>query len=91
MQNFVALGCLEVGEKFTVGGLGWWAHFHTKYKVTPTLSWVRLRLGWAVTIEQFFTTIINRKKWSVFQYIVDFIRFNVEITFFTRKSPFVLK
>ena len=30
MPNFVALGCLEVGEKFTVvggvGGVGWWGH-----------------------------------------------------------------
>ena len=23
MPSFVALGCLEVGEKFTVGGVGW--------------------------------------------------------------------
>ena len=44
--------------------------------------------GVNIGIEQFFTTIINRKKWGVFQYIVDLIRFNVEITFFTRKSPF---
>ena len=28
----------------------WWIHFDINYKVTPTLSWVRLRLGWAVTI-----------------------------------------
>ena len=33
MPNFVALGCLEVGEKFSVvgggggwGGVGWWGH-----------------------------------------------------------------
>ena len=55
MPSFIKLGCLEVGEKFTVGGVGWggvwWAHFHTNYKVTPTLSWVRLRLGWPVTIK----------------------------------------
>ena len=25
-------------------------HFNTNNHVTPTLSWVRLRLGWAVTI-----------------------------------------
>ena len=42
MPNFVVLGCLEVGEKFTVGGWGgggvgwWWGHFDTNYKVTPT-------------------------------------------------------
>ena len=24
MPDFVALGCLEVGEKFTVGWVGWW-------------------------------------------------------------------
>ena len=24
MPNFVVLGCLEVGEKFSVGGVGWW-------------------------------------------------------------------
>ena len=23
MPNFIALGCLEVGEKFAVGGVGW--------------------------------------------------------------------
>ena len=52
MPNFVALGCLEVGEKFPVGGVcggGWWPHFHSKNLVTPTLGYVRLRLGWAVT------------------------------------------
>ena len=49
MPNFVALGCLEVGEKFLVGGWGG-GHFDTNNHVTPTLSWVRLRLGWAVTI-----------------------------------------
>ena len=41
MPSFIALGCLEVGEKFPVGGCG---HFDSNYYVTPTLSWVRLRL-----------------------------------------------
>ena len=37
MPSFVALGSLEVGEKFTVGwGGGGWGHFDTNYKVTPT-------------------------------------------------------
>ena len=40
MPNFVALGCLEVGEKLVVGGGGGcvfvWAHFDTNYQVTPT-------------------------------------------------------
>ena len=40
MPNFVVLGCLEVGEKFVVGGWvgGWvgWGHFDTNYRVTPT-------------------------------------------------------
>ena len=53
MPNFIALGCLEVGEKFPVGG--WWGGGIS----TPTtmlhqplvgLGQVRLRLGWAVTI-----------------------------------------
>ena len=36
MPNFVVLGCLEVGEKFTVvGGVGG-GHFDTNYKATPT-------------------------------------------------------
>ena len=40
MPSFVVLGCLEVGEKFSVGG--WWGggvgwgHFDTNYRVTPT-------------------------------------------------------
>ena len=45
MPNFVVLGCLEVGEKFSVGGGvggGGWAHFDTNYRVTPTFSWVGL-------------------------------------------------
>ena len=42
MPNFIALGCLEVGEKF-VDGVGSLRH---QYSVTPTLSW-------AVTIHNF--------------------------------------
>ena len=42
MPNFVVLGCLEVGEKFTVGGgggwVGGWGHFHSKNHVTPTFG-----------------------------------------------------
>ena len=34
--------------------VGWWDHFHTNYQVTTTLSWIRLRLGWAVTIYLYF-------------------------------------
>ena len=38
MPSFVALGCLDVGEKFTVGGgVGWWwGHFDTNNQGTPT-------------------------------------------------------
>ena len=36
MPSFVALGCLEVGEKFLWGGGVGWGHFDTNYKVTPT-------------------------------------------------------
>ena len=51
MSNIIALGCLEADEKFP-GGVGWWwGHFHSKNYVTPTLGKVRLRLGWAVTID----------------------------------------
>ena len=53
MQNFVVLGCLEVGEKFRAGGGGGgWGHFHCKKQCYTNLKlgWVRLRLGWAVTI-----------------------------------------
>ena len=35
MPNFIALGCLEVGEKFSVGGWGE-GHFDTNYQVKPT-------------------------------------------------------
>ena len=49
MSNCVALGWKEVGEQFL-----WWVvgcgHFHTNNRVTMTWSWIRLRLGWAVTI-----------------------------------------
>ena len=37
MPNFVVLGCPEVGEKLSVGGVvvgG--GHFDTNYRVTPT-------------------------------------------------------
>ena len=33
MPIFIALGCLEVGEKFPVVVLG---HFDTNFRVTPT-------------------------------------------------------
>ena len=45
MPNFVVLGCLEVGEKFTVGWGRVVGHFDTNYQVTPTF----VRLGRAVT------------------------------------------
>ena len=48
--------------------------------------WSHVNIG----IKQFLTTIINRKTWGDVQYILDFIRFTVEIPFFTRKSPFLL-
>ena len=37
MPIFVALGCLEVGEKFR-GGEVWsgWSYFHSEKQVTPT-------------------------------------------------------
>ena len=35
MPNIIALGCLEVGEQFSVGWGG--GHFDTNYRVTPTL------------------------------------------------------
>ena len=47
MPNFVTLGCLEVGEKFSVGWVGG-GHFDTNYRVTPTfvrLDQVEVRLG----------------------------------------------
>ena len=44
MPNFVVLGCLEVGEKFSVVGGGWGGggggHFDANFKVKPT--YVRL-------------------------------------------------
>ena len=46
MPNFVVLGCLEVGEKFRVV-VGAFPYQKQRY---TNLSWVRLRLGWAVTI-----------------------------------------
>ena len=55
MPSFIALGCLEVDEKFP-GGLvgGGWGHFHSENRITPTfvrLGKVRLKLGWVVTIK----------------------------------------
>ena len=37
MPNFIALGCLEVGEKFSGGGVGGLGggHFDTKNHVKP--------------------------------------------------------
>ena len=54
MPNFVVLGCLEVGEKFSggwwvVGGVGAFRHQLQSY-TNLKLDWVRLWLGWAVTI-----------------------------------------
>ena len=49
MPSLIALGCVEVGEKFRAG------HFHCKNNITPTLSWVVVRLGRAVT--KVFTNI----------------------------------
>ena len=40
MPNFIAVGCLEVGEKFSVGWVGE-GNFDTNFRVTPTL----VRLG----------------------------------------------
>ena len=51
MPNFVALGCLEVGEKFFgVGGVGGvvGAFGHQEQSQT-NLSYVRLMLSWVVT------------------------------------------
>ena len=42
MPNFVVLGCLEVGEKFTVGGVGWWVGGGIS---TPTAKSNQLKLG----------------------------------------------
>ena len=41
MPNFVVLGCLEVGEKFSMVGGGWWGgggEFSIKNRVTPNFS-----------------------------------------------------
>ena len=51
MPNFIALGCVEVGEKFrvwvvVVGSFPLQKPHYTNLK----LGWVRLWLGWAVTI-----------------------------------------
>ena len=36
MPNFIALGCLEVGEKFSVGGVVGGGHLDTNNRVKPT-------------------------------------------------------
>ena len=48
IPSLIALGCLEVGEQFTVvvGSFPLQKPHYTNLK----LGWVRLRLGWAVTI-----------------------------------------
>ena len=46
MPNFIALGCLEVGEKFPGG---WGAFRHQEPRQT-NLSYVRLMLSWVVKI-----------------------------------------
>ena len=52
MPIFIALGCLEVGEKFPVGGVvGSLPHQKPRY-TNLKLGWVRLRLNWAVTIHR---------------------------------------
>ena len=43
MPNFVALGCLEVGEKFSVVG-GWWMGWGGGIS-TPTTESNQLKLG----------------------------------------------
>ena len=43
MRNFVALGCLEVGEKFSV--VGWWGRGVGGIS-TPTTKSNQLKLGW---------------------------------------------
>ena len=45
MPTFVALGCVEVGEKFTVVGVGLIS--------TAKTSYTNLGLGWAVTKQRF--------------------------------------
>ena len=35
MPCFIALGCLQVGEKFPLVG---WGHFYTNYQVTPEVG-----------------------------------------------------
>ena len=42
MPNFVVLGCGEVGEKFTVGGVGWGGVGGIS---TPTTESNQLKLG----------------------------------------------
>ena len=44
MPNFIALGCLEVGEKFSVGGVGAFRHQLQCY-TNLKLGWVVVRLG----------------------------------------------
>ena len=49
MPTFVALGCVEVGEKFTVVGVG----LISTAKTSLHQPWVSLWLGWAVTKQRF--------------------------------------
>ena len=63
MPNFIALGCLEVGEKFSVGGWGGWGGvgwggvgaFRHQLQSQTNLSQVRLMLSWVVTTGCIFT------------------------------------
>ena len=45
MPNFIALGCLEVGEKFTVGGVGGVGWVGGGGISTPTTKSNQLKLG----------------------------------------------
>ena len=51
MPSFIALGCLEVGEKFM--WVGWWPHFHTR------LHQPKVGLGWAVTKRQRLRVVLS--------------------------------
>ena len=44
MQNFVALGCIEVGEKFVVGWVGAF-RYQLQCYTNLKLGWVVVRLG----------------------------------------------
>ena len=56
MPNFVVLGCLEVGEKFSVGG--WWVGGGIS---TPTLksNQLKLMLSWVVTKISLMKFVVN--------------------------------